>query len=403
MVDDAGAGRPGVAELTESRVVLLAMAAAIVTANAYYIHPVIARVAESFGVSDSLVGAVPAFNQFALAIGIFFLLPLGDRFSNRALITIFLVAQMLALALMAVAESFWLFVFASTALGFFTITPYILPAYASRRVSATRLGHVTAVLTAGVIGGVLVSRTVSGVIGEYLGWRYTYYIAAVLMLAATIALRQLLEEESLPTPGDRGESYLQLLASLLRLVPRYPEVIVSGAIQGLSFGIFLLIWMGLGLHLTSADMGLGVDEVGYLGLFSALNVLTTPRLGRWADRIGPRRARVIVACVQMFGVATLAFAGHSFWLLTIPIVIISVAGPMIDVTGRMTALAEAPGIRTRLMSLYIGLMFAGGGLGSWVGTIAYDLGGWPLTSLLALGFSGMIVYLSVLTWRRAGA
>ena len=106
-----------------------------------------------------------------------------------------------------------------------------------------------------------------------------------------------------------------------------------------------------------------------------------------------------MSSIQMFGVITLFFTGHSFWLLVIPIVIISVAGPMIDVTGRMTALGEAPAIRTRLMSLYITLMFMGGGVGSWAGTIAYDLGGWLLTSSLTLMFSALILGLSLATWR----
>lgn len=387
-------------ELSESRIVLLAVAAAIVTANAYYIHPIIAHVADTFGVSHSLVGAVPAFNQVALAVGIFFLLPLGDRFSNRRLISWCLAAQMVALLVMAFAESFWAFVAASTALGFFTITPYILPAYASRRVDAKRLGHVTAVLTAGVIAGVLLSRTASGVVGEYLGWRYIYWIAAIMMVGATLALRQMLGEETSSQEGDHSDGYFRLIFSLVKLVPKHRQVILSGVIQGLSFGIFLLIWMGLGLHLTSPEMGLGVDSVGYLGIFSAVNIFTTPLLGKWADRIGPRRARVIMASIQMLGVLTLFITGHSFWLLVIPIVIISVAGPMIDVTGRMTALGEAPAIRTRLMSLYIILMFLGGGAGSWAGTIAYDLGGWLLTASLTLTFSAVILGLSLTAWRR---
>jgi predicted MFS family arabinose efflux permease len=386
-------------ELTESRILLLAVAAAIVTANAYYIHPIIARVAETFEVSDSLVGAVPAFNQVALAIGIFLLLPLGDRFNNRRLISLFLGAQVVALVVMVLADNFWLFVAASTALGFFTISPYMLPAYASRRVSVARLGHVTAVLTAGVIAGVVLSRTASGVVGEYLGWRYIYWIAAVLMVMATVALRVLMEDDS-TREREPTESYSELILSLLQLIPRHPDVLLSGVIQGFSFGIFLLIWMGLGLHLTSPDMGLGVDDVGYLGVFSALNVLTTPRLGRWADRIGPRRARVIMAFVQMLGVLMLFWTGHSFWLLVIPILVISVAGPVIDVTGRMSCLGEAPEIRTRLMSLYIIVMFLGGGLGSWAGTLAYDLGGWFLTCSLTLGFSALILSLSLLSWSR---
>ena len=387
-------------QLSEKRVLLLAVTAAIVTANAYYIHPIIARVAESFEVRHAIVGAVPAFNQVALAVGIFFLLPLGDRISNRRLITVSLLAQVVALVVMALAENFLLFIAASTALGFFTITPYLLPAYASRRVELSRLGHVTAVLTAGVIGGIVLSRTASGVVGEYLGWRYMYWIAAGLMLGSTLALRALLEEDA-PRGGTTGiASYWQLISSLPPLLRQYPDVVASGVIQGLSFGIFLLIWMGIGLHLTSPEVGLGVDDVGYLGVFSVVNVVTTPLLGRWADRVGPKHARVRVAAVQMAGLVLLLFFGDNFWLLAVPIVIISIAGPVVDVTGRMTALGAAPDFRTRLMSLYIVLMFLGGGMGSWAGTITYDLGGWTFNVSIALCFSALVIVLSVAALRR---
>lgn len=389
-------------QLSEGRIILLAIAAAIVTANAYYIHPIIAHVAESFEVRAAWVGLVPAANQVALAVGILFLLPLGDRLSNRRIISLALIAQIVALLTMAVADTFWVFVAASTALGFFTVTPYLLPAYVSKRVAGSRLGHVTAVLTAGVITGVLLSRTASGVIGEYLGWRTTYWVAAVLMIAATFALRQMLDDDVATQGPASSDGYWRLIGSLWPLLRSHPQVILAGVIQGFSFGIFLLVWMGIGLHLTSDEIGLGVDDVGYLGVFSIVNVLTTPRLGRWADRIGAGRARVILALVQMFGVALLFVADDSFWLLTLPIIVMSVAGPMIDVTGRMTCLAAEPAIRTRLMSLFIILMFLGGGVGSWVGTIAYDLGGWSLNVTLAMIFSAVIVLLSWVGQRRFG-
>ena len=383
-------------QLSEGRVILLAIAAAIVTANAYYIHPIIAHVSESFDVRAAWVGLVPAANQVALAIGILFLLPLGDRLSNRLLITMALTAQVVALSTMALAESFWVFVAASTALGLFTITPYLLPAYASKRVAGSRLGHVTAVLTAGVITGVLLSRTASGVVGEYLGWRTIYWIAAALMIAATGALRFMLDDQVSAQGTASRDSYWRLIGSLWPLSRSHPQVILSGVIQGFSFGIFLLIWMGIGLHLTSDAIGLGVDDVGYLGVFSIVNVLTTPRLGRWADEVGPERARVILALIQMFGVSLLFVVGDSFWYLAIPIIVMSIAGPMIDVTGRMTCLAGDPAIRTRLLSLFIILMFLGGGVGSWMGTIAYDLGGWTLNVSLAMGSSAVIVLLSLI-------
>ncbi|MEM9397861.1 MAG: MFS transporter, partial [Pseudomonadota bacterium] len=72
--------------LSNRGIFMLAVASAFVTANAYYIHPIIGRVADSFGVGNGLVGIVPALNQFALALGVLLLLPLGDRMSNRRLV-----------------------------------------------------------------------------------------------------------------------------------------------------------------------------------------------------------------------------------------------------------------------------------------------------------------------------
>ena len=162
---------------------MLTLASAAVTANAYYIHPIIARVGEGFGVSASTVGLVPALNQVALAVGIFLLLPLGDRFSNRRLVAIFVFGQFCSLLLMAFAEDFMLFTVGSALLGFTTIAPYLLPAYVSKRVQPEQLGHVTATLTTGVILGILLARAGAGAVGEYLGWRTVYYLASGLMLS----------------------------------------------------------------------------------------------------------------------------------------------------------------------------------------------------------------------------
>ena len=87
---------------------MLTIATGVVTANGYYIHPIIARIAEDFDVSASFIGLVPALNQLALALGIFLLLPLGDRFSNRRLISFFVAGQCTGVAIMAfAADVYW--------------------------------------------------------------------------------------------------------------------------------------------------------------------------------------------------------------------------------------------------------------------------------------------------------
>ena len=385
--------------LSKRELYTLSAATAVVTANAYYIHPIIAVVADDFGVSHAMIGMVPAFNQIALALGILLLLPLGDWVSNRRLTGIFVAAQFLSVAVMAFAQDYWLFVTGSTVLGFFTIAPYLLPTYVSKRVAPGDLGKATAIITTGIIAGILLARAGAGVMGQYFGWRSVYFVAAALMLAVTVVLPLIMEKRDSRTVAAPGQSYFGLIASIGPIIRRNPEILLSGTIQALGFGIFLSIWMGLGLHLTSPEMGYGVDVVGYLALFAIFNLFTTPRLGAWADRVGPRRARLVVASTQLFGVALLFFFGGSLFLLMIPIVIMNVGGPLIDICNRMTFLNKAPEIRTRLMTVYIVMMFIGGGAASWAGTAAYDLAGWHGNALLALAMALCLWALCALSLR----
>lgn len=390
--------------LTPGQEMLLAAAGGLMVANAYYIHPIIAEVAGHFKVDAATIGLVPALNQIALALGIFLMLPLGDKFSNRTLSICFAIGQTASLLLMVLSHGFGTFLFGSTVLGFFTITPYLLTAYASKRVRPERLGAVTAKLTAGTILGILIARTGAGMVAEFLDWRLVYVIATSLMVLATLALPFIMEgrpasaSASDATSGRQG--YLALVLSLFPLLRQHPQVLVSGAIQALNFGIFLSVWLGLALHLTSPEMGYGVHVVGYLAGFAAIAIYATPRIGAWADKAGAEKARLTLSIAQLAGVILLYPFGESLWLLIIPLIIMNTVGPGIDVSGRMTFLSLAPAIRTRLMTGYIVIMFIGAGIASWAGTAAYGWAGWAGNSVIALVLSATLVGLSAYALRK---
>ena len=390
------------ARLTTRQEYLLALAAAVVTANAYYIHPIIGDVARHFGVGATRIGLVPALNQLALAVGILLLLPLGDRYSNRTLTFLFTLGQCAGLFTMTLAQSFALFTAGSTLLGFFTIAPYLLPAYASKRVAPERLGQVTATLTAGVIFGLLVARVGAGYVAEHYGWRTVYWIASGAMVAVTAALPFIMERRAAAEEGG-ALPYGKLLASLLTLSRSHREVLLSGAIQSIGFAQFIALWLGLALHLTGPEMGYGTDTVGYLAGFAAVSVFTTPHWGRLADRIGPRKARIGFAVAQTCGIALLLPFGWNLWLLMIPILLGNIVGPAIDVSSRMTFLSLKPELRTRLTTIYVVMMFIGGSVGSVVGTAAFDAFGWTGTALYILASCVCLTALTVLAYRWYGA
>jgi predicted MFS family arabinose efflux permease len=390
-------------EITNTRLVLLTIAIAVVTANAYYIHPIIGRVAESFSVSPAMIGLVPALNQIALAAGILLLLPLGDRMSNRRLVSIVVAGQSLSILLMAFSQNFILFTIGSTVLGFFTIAPYLLPAYVSKRVRAENLGQATATLTMGVMAGIIAARAGGGIIAEHFGWQSVYFIAAALMILFSFLLPMTMEDREPQTTdliGQTRQNYFELLGSLVPLAKRYPNIVLSGIIQGLSFGIFLAVWLGIGLHLTSAEMGYGVDVVGYLAALSIVNLFTLPFLGRLADKMGAQNTRLLFASLQFVSMLLFGVCGGSPWLLIAPIVLMHIAGPTIDLTGRMMALSQPAEIRTRLMTIYIALMFVGGGLSSWAGAAVYEYSGWLACVALVSVLSLIVLTLSFWSWRQ---
>jgi predicted MFS family arabinose efflux permease len=390
---------PSPARLTRAQEWALALCVAVVTANAYYIHPIIGEVARDFQISEARIGIVPALNQLALALGILLLLPLGDRYSNRRLCLIFVGSQTLCMLGMALAEGLALFTLASTLLGFVTIAPYLIPAFASKRVAPERLGQVTALLTAGVLFGILVARVGAGVLAEHADWRLIYWAAFALMALVTVLLPRAMASEVASIKQPHG-SYASLIASVFRLAREHRDMRMSALMQGLNFASFTATWLALALHLTSDAMGYGTDVVGYLAGIAAISIFSTPRLGRWADKVGARRARLIVAVVQVAGVSLLYPLGFNVFTLLVPLLVINMVGPSIDVTGRMTFLALAPDIRTRLTTYYIVAMFLGGALGSVAGTAVYDAGGWAGTCLLLFANALAILALAYAAERR---
>ncbi|NCN85792.1 MAG: MFS transporter [Sphingomonadales bacterium] len=392
------------ARISELKLFLFALSSAAVVANGYYIHPLITPVAEEFGVSGATIGLAPALNQIALALGILLLLPLGDRINNRKLVTIFVAGQFFAMLAMALSGSFALFVAASSLLGFVTIAPYLLPAYVTRRVAPGRIGHVTGIMTAGVTLGILGSRVGGGLLGHYFGWRSAYWVGVASMALLVILLPLIMERKRDEKPSDiEPPRYGELLRSLWPIMKSLPEVPLGGLIQALSFGLFLALWLAIGLHLPRT--GYGVDTVGYLAIIAIVNVLGSPLAGRFADRVGAERARVYFSLTQLVGVCLLPFADDNLWLLVVAVILNSIGGASVDICSRTILFSRAPDIRTRLMTIYIVIMFIGGGISSWLGAATYEYAGWPGISVMAIAYALAIMGLSLwgLRFRQARA
>ena len=92
--------------LTTADALLFAAAAGVAVGNLYWTQPLLARIAENFGVQASVGGHLMTATQVGYALGILLLVPLGDMANRRKLVTTLLALCAVSLVIAAFAPHF---------------------------------------------------------------------------------------------------------------------------------------------------------------------------------------------------------------------------------------------------------------------------------------------------------
>ena len=195
VLPQASVAEPMQPAIDQKMVWILSVACAMSVANLYYNQPLLADMARTFSVSESAIGFIATLAQLGYAAGLLFIVPLGDSFDRRNLITLTLVAVTLSLLAVAFAPSISVLAIASFAIGVTTVAPQVIVPFAASLAEPQRRGRVVGTVMSGLLIGILLARTVSGFVGTYLGWRAMYWIAAIMMIILAIIFRVLLPKE----------------------------------------------------------------------------------------------------------------------------------------------------------------------------------------------------------------
>src|SRR5258707_7384204 len=107
----AKAGTEPLAERAEQRLLpqttvwLMAITVGVIVANIYYVQPLLADIANTFGMSVTRAGTVAMLSQAGTALGMFLFVPLGDKYERRTLILLLVIGGFISLLLMATAPN----------------------------------------------------------------------------------------------------------------------------------------------------------------------------------------------------------------------------------------------------------------------------------------------------------
>ena len=382
---------------------ILAIGAGFSVASIYYAQPLLPLMGADLHLSIAGMGLVPTLTQTGYALGILFLLPLGDRHDRRALILFKSAALALFLLGCSLTEQLHSLLFTSLLIGMAaTMAQDIVPAAAILAPEGKQGKTVGTVMT-GLLLGILLSRTVSGVVGEAFGWRVMYQLAA-----ASIAIIGVVMWAVLPRFAIHSTlSYPALLRSMEHLWRRYPALRRAALAQGFLSIAFSAFWSTLAVMLLDR-YHLGSAVAGGYGIAGAAGALAAPLAGGLADKLGAGKvtqlgaALVTVSFALMFLMPALGTSGQ--------LILIAVSAVGFDLGLQSSLVAHQnlvyslePQARGRLNALLFTVIFIGMALGSALGSKVYAMVGWPGVVALATGCGAIALLIRLIESARVVA
>lgn len=380
-------------ELSSGRILMLAIICCIVVANIYFNQSILNLIAGSFPNEWGAVSLIPMGTQLGYAVGLFFLIPLGDYIERQRLIL--RQAQVLFLALigMMLSPTASVLVFFSFLTGMAaTVAQQIVPLAASLSRTSAR-GKTVGTVMSGVLAGILAGRAIGGLIGQYFGWRGVFLSGAIMTLLAIFFILRILPAQSLPTPKF---NYLAVLRSLGQLWKSEPQVRVATLTQAMLFASFSVLWTVLPFWLAHRyDYGAGVT--GTLAALGLIGILCAPLAGSFSDRQGPFR-------MVVFGVILMLLAWAVFWRwnsmagMVVGILLLDAGEQCVLIANQHTIYSLRPDARNRLNTLFMCVMFIGGACGSLTATWIWETThNWALISTAG---AGLVILGMLITVRR---
>jgi len=376
--------------LSKRLVALMAFACGAAVANIYYAQPLLSTIAHDFAVSDGTAGLLVTASQVGYAAGLVLLVPLGDLLERRRLIVRILLVTVLALAATAASPDFVVLAAALAVVGVTSVVAQILVPLASGLAAEEERGKVVGNVMSGLLVGILVARTASGIISAAGGWRLVFALSAGLMLMLAAVLRGALPEVR-PTTDV---SYPGLLRSVGRLIAEQPALRIRMLYGTLGMGQFSVLWTTIAFLLAGSPYHYGDATIGLFGLVGLVGALAAQAAGRMADRGRHNRSTGVFFLAMLISWVLIAAGKSSLAALILGIALLDFGIQGAQITNQSVIYALAPSARSRLTTAYMTSVFASAAVFSALASAIYDAGGWRAVSFLGAGLAG----LGVLVW-----
>jgi predicted MFS family arabinose efflux permease len=381
--------------LSKKNVLFMAAATGLIVANLYYCQPLIILIADEFKIPHADAGTITYLTQAGYAIGLFLMVPLGDKLERKSQILYTTFASVIALIVAATAQSFFILEIASLLIGITSIVPQLILPLAASLSAPQERGKVVGTIMSGLLVGILLSRTLSGFIGDILGWRAMFWIASGLCLILFFIIKK---QFPINKPVFTG-SYKQLIGSLFTLIKEQPLLREATLINIFSFAQFGAFWTTMVLLLSAEPFNFNSTTIGLFGIVGASGALAAPLVGKLGDK-GNSRIAVGYGCLLIaLSFVIFYFSGTSIIGIIFGIIFIDIGLQGVHISNQTRVYSILPEARNRMNTVFMSFSFLGTAAGSAFGLFLWRLGGWHAVALGCLLLSVVAFSVYGLTYK----
>ncbi|MGM1047562.1 MAG: MFS transporter [Bacillota bacterium] len=381
-----------------SRYVTLLFAAAcgMSVANIYFAQPLLDQLSSEFGIDHSIIGIVITITQIFYGLGLLLLVPLGDLLNQRRLIIGQMLLSIIALVIVGTASTSTILFAGMALVGLLAVVTQTLVAFAATMAAPAERGRVVGIVTSGIVIGILLARSIAGILTDLAGWRSVYLVSATLMLFMVWMFIRVLPNAQREA---KSLSYPQLLGSVLMLFNQERILRIRSVLALLIFADFSILWTSLVLPLSAPPSSLSHSAIGAFGLVGVAGALAAARAGKLADRGYGQRTTGIALILLLISWLFISYTEQSLFALVIGIVLLDLAVQAVHVTNQTMILPLRTEARSRLTAGYMIFYSIGSASGSIASTHIYAHYGWDGVSLLGASVSALALLFWAMTMR----
>lgn len=355
--------------------ILLMMSAVggLTVANLYYNQPLLEEMRVSLGIGELEANLITVITQIGYALGLLFVVPMADMWPRRKIVISSMSIAVLMAMTIALATNVWMVWGASVVLGACSVVPQIFVPMAGMLSRPENKSRNMGFVLSGLLTGVLAARVISGYLGGWLGWRFMFAIAAVIMLGCLLVSLRMMPA----MPSSFSGSYHALIATVGKIYMSFRNMRLYSLRAAFSFASMMAIWSCMAFHLAGEPFHAGSDTVGLFGLCGIAGAVAASGVGKYIPRYGITKISCAGHALQFSAWLVAYFLGNCYSGLVLAIMLVDIGAQCLQLSNQSGCLKEIPEASNRANTIFMTSLFAGGSIGTFCAGITWDGHGWP--------------------------